>query len=73
MKLSIVPMVGLVLSVVAIFLSAEMTRAHNPSCPADWPDIDVNGPVINELHHTDGHGDELGGIRQPARGARLPG
>lgn len=54
----IVAAVGFALSVVAVFLPVEMARAHNPSCPADWPDIDMNAAVINELRHTDGHGDQ---------------
>ena len=57
MYLSIVGSVGLALSVVAVFLLMGTTRAHTPFCPADWPDIDINAPVINELHHTDGNGD----------------
>ncbi len=56
MKLLIVAGLGAAFSVMALLLSLELTRAHNPLCPDDWPDLDANVSVVDELHHTDDEG-----------------
>ena len=56
MKLLIVAGAGFAFSFVAFLVFMDLILAHNPSCPGDWPDIDTNAAVLNELHHTDDEG-----------------
>ena len=56
MKLLIVAGLGAAFSVMALLLSLDLTRAHSPLCPDDWPDVDANASVVDELHHTDDEG-----------------
>ena len=54
-KRLIVAGVGFAFSVMALWLFLDLTRAHNPLCPNDWPNLDANA-AVDELHHTDDAG-----------------
>ena len=57
MKLLSIAVIIAVLALAALIISQPSVSAA-PACPSDWPEVDRQAPVINELWHRDGDGNQ---------------